>query len=138
MLHSDTCDFSFSGLKTAVLYTLKKIPNLTDDIKQKVAKEFEDAVIEVLLTKTKKALVEHGTQTLVIGGGVSANKKIRKAFEEMLKNEFPETALHVPQAELSTDNAIMIAVAGYFRFIQNPEKYKQNIELKADGNLSLQ
>ncbi|MFQ5661884.1 MAG: tRNA (adenosine(37)-N6)-threonylcarbamoyltransferase complex transferase subunit TsaD, partial [Candidatus Paceibacteria bacterium] len=134
MLHSDTCDFSFSGLKTAVLYTLKKIPNLTDEIKQKVAKEFEDAVIEVLLSKTKKALKEHGAKTLVIGGGVSANKKIKKAFEEMLKNEFENLELHVPSRELATDNAIMIAVAGYFRFTQSKE---QNIELKADGNLSL-
>ena len=134
MLRSNTCDFSFSGLKTSVLYTLKKIPELTTEIKQKVAKEFEDAVIEVLLSKTKKALKEHGAQTLVIGGGVSANKRIKKAFEEMLKNEFSETILHTPFIKLSTDNAIMIAVAGYFRFVQNK---KQNLELKADGNLSL-
>lgn len=138
MLHSDTCDFSFSGLKTAVLYMLKKIPDITDDIKQKVAKEFEDAVIETLIAKTKKALIENEAQTLLIGGGVSANKKIRKAFEEMVKNEFSDVKLFVPEKELSTDNAIMIAVAGYFRFIQSPEKYKkQNAELKADGNLSL-
>jgi N6-L-threonylcarbamoyladenine synthase len=138
MLHSDTCDFSFSGLKTSILYTLKKIPNLTEEIKQNIAKEFEDAVIEVLLVKTKKALIESGAQTLVIGGGVSANKRIRNTFEEMLKNEFPEIKLFVPDIGLSTDNAIMIAVAGYFKFIQNTEKYKKrNIELKADGNLSL-
>ena len=87
-----------------------------------------------MLSKTKKALKEHGAQTLVIGGGVSANKRIKKAFEEMLKNEFSETILHTPFIKLSTDNAIMIAVAGYFRFVQNK---KQNLELKADGNLSL-
>jgi len=52
----------------------------------------------------------------------------------MLKNEFSETILHTPFIKLSTDNAIMIAVAGYFRFVQNK---KQNLELKADGNLSL-
>jgi N6-L-threonylcarbamoyladenine synthase len=137
MIHSDTCDFSFSGLKTSVLYTLKKIPELTDEIRQKVAKEFEDAVIEVLISKTKKALTENGAQTLVIGGGVSANKKIKQAFEEMVKDEFPETTLYVPQAELSTDNAIMIAVAGYFRYMQDPENYSPNTEIKADGNLSL-
>jgi N6-L-threonylcarbamoyladenine synthase len=137
MIHSDTCDFSFSGLKTSVLYTLKKIPELTDDIRQKVAKEFEDAVIEVLISKTKKALTEHGAQTLVIGGGVSANKKIKQAFEEMIKDEFPEATLYVPQPELSTDNAIMIAVAGYFRYMQDPEKYRQDMDIKADGNLSL-
>lgn len=138
MIHSDTCDFSFSGLKTSVLYTLKKIPELTEEIKQKVAKEFEDAVIEVLISKTKKALAESGAQTLVIGGGVSANKKIKKAFENMIESEFSEVTLHTPNPELSTDNAIMIAVAGYFRHAQNPEKYKvQNLDIKADGNLTL-
>jgi N6-L-threonylcarbamoyladenine synthase len=138
MIHSDTCDFSFSGLKTSVLYTLKKIPDLTEDIKQKVAKEFEDAVIEVLISKTKKALTEHGAQTLVIGGGVSANKKIKNTFADMIKDEFPETSLYTPQAELSTDNAIMIAVAGYFRYMQDPEKYQEkNLDIKANGNLAL-
>jgi N6-L-threonylcarbamoyladenine synthase len=139
MLHSSTCDFSFSGLKTSILYTLKKIPNLTEEIKQNIAKEFEDAVIEVLLAKTKKALENTGAQTLVIGGGVSANKRIKTVFEKMLKNEFSEITLHTPLLKLSTDNAIMIAVAGYFRFIQNPNKYQtQNLDIKADGNLLLQ
>ena len=56
----------------------------------------------------------------------------------MIENEFSKIALYIPSKELSTDNAIMIAIAGYFRYKQNPEKYKnQNIELKADGNLSL-
>jgi len=137
MIHHDTCDFSFSGLKTSVLYTLKKIPELTEDIKQKVSKEFEDAVIEVLISKTKKALTESGAQTFVIGGGVSANQKIKSAFQELIKEGFSETTLYTPERELSTDNAIMIAVAGYFRYIQNPEKYKRGIDIKADGNLSL-
>lgn len=143
MLHSDTCDFSFSGLKTSVLYTLKKIPDITEDKKQKIAKEFEDAVIEVLISKTKKALVDTGVQTFVIGGGVSANQKIKLAFEELVKNEFTEIKLYMPEKELSTDNAIMIAVAGYFRYMQNPDKYlpaqagKKDIDIKADGNLSL-
>jgi len=138
MLHSGTCDFSFSGLKTSVLYTLKKIPDITEETKQKIAKEFEDAVIEVLVSKTKKALSESGAQTLVIGGGVSANQKIRLAFEELVKSELPEVELYVPDKELSTDNAIMIAVAGYFRYMQSPDKYKKDIDIKADGNLSLE
>ncbi|MDP6388016.1 MAG: tRNA (adenosine(37)-N6)-threonylcarbamoyltransferase complex transferase subunit TsaD [Candidatus Pacebacteria bacterium] len=132
MLRSNTCDFSFSGLKTSVLYTLKKIPKLTNEIKQKVAKEFEDAVIEVLIEKTKKALIENDVKTLVIGGGVAANKKIRETFEEVLKNEFEDKKLYIPTRELSTDNAIMIAVVGYFR-----SAHKQKVEIRADGNLSL-
>lgn len=139
MIYSNTCDFSFSGLKTSILYTLKKIPNLTEEIKQKIAKGFEDAVVEVLETKTKKAIQQTEAQTLVIGGGVSANKRIREVFEHLIKNEYENISLYIPYQELSTDNAIMIAVAGYFRYKQNPEKYKnQNIdEIKAEGNLRL-
>ena len=137
MINSGTCDFSFSGLKTSILYTIKKIPELTEEIKQKIAKEFEDAVIEVLISKTKKALEETGAQTLVIGGGVSANEKIKIAFENMIKNKFSEVKLFVPDRELSTDNAIMIAVAGYFRYKQNSKKYTKDLEIKADGNLTL-
>ena len=111
---------------------------LSEETKQKIAKEFEDAVIEVLVSKTKKALSESGAQTLVIGGGVSANQKIRLAFEELVKSELPEVELYVPDKELSTDNAIMIAVAGYFRYMQSPDKYKKDIDIKADGNLSLE
>lgn len=139
MLKSNTCDFSFSGLKTAVLYTLKKITNITEETKQKIAKEFEDVVVEVLTTKTKKALIEYDAQTLIIGGGVSANERIKTTFENMVKNEFSEISLHIPSKELATDNAIMISIASYFRFQNNPNKYKkQNIEkIKADGNLKL-
>jgi N6-L-threonylcarbamoyladenine synthase len=139
MLKSDTCDFSFSGLKTAVLYLLKKIPDLTDDIKQKIAKEFEDSVTEVLIAKTKKAVDEHNPKTLIIGGGVAANDHIKYSFENMIKNEYSGVTLFTPESGLATDNAIMIAVAGYFRFQNEPEKYKkQNLEkIKADGNLAL-
>jgi len=139
MLNSKTCDFSFSGLKTAVLYMVKKIPSMTDKDSEKIALEFEDAVTEVLISKTKKALRLSDAKTFVIGGGVSANEHIKTSFKSMIKNEYPKIQLHIPTKELSTDNAIMIAIAGYFRFAQNLEKYKkQNInEIKADGNLSL-
>ena len=139
MLKSETCDFSFSGLKTAVLYMLKKIPNITDEKKKKIALEFEDAVTEVLISKTKKVLKRYGVKTLIIGGGVAANEHIKTSFENMIRNEYLKIRLHIPTKELSTDNAIMIAIAGYFRFSQNSEKYKkQNFDkIRADGNLSL-
>jgi N6-L-threonylcarbamoyladenine synthase len=133
MLHSPDLDFSFSGLKTAVLYMIKKIPDLTLEIKQQIAREFEDSVTEVLISKTKKALAAHNIKTLILGGGVVANSHIRKSFEKALK-DFPDTKLYFPELSLSTDNAVMIAMASYFNYLKKP---KQNKAFRADGNLSL-
>jgi N6-L-threonylcarbamoyladenine synthase len=132
MIHSDNLNFSFSGLKTAVLYTLKKVPILTPGVVQQVAREFEDAAVEVLVHKTKKALEKHAIKTLLIGGGVAANTHIGEKMESMIKN-FSDTTLLIPDKNLTGDNAIMIGVAGYFRAINKiPEE-----EIVADGNKRL-
>ena len=148
MLRSDDYDFSFSGLKTAVLYTVKKIPRLTNKIKAEIANEFENSVVEVLLTKTLRAASQYKVKTILIGGGVSANKRIRKQFKEAIL-KLPDTNFYVPNQELSTDNALMIAVAAYFRTMTNiPNKKakakniilkedKKKASLTASGNLSL-
>ena len=119
MFHADTCNFSFAGLKTAVLYTLKKIPSVTEETKEHIAQEFENAATDVLVAKTKKALLKTGAKTFVIGGGVSANTHIRREFKKLLENEFPETELLIPEQKLTTDNAVMIAVASYLRSLKN-------------------
>lgn len=178
MLHSGDFNFSFSGLKTAVLYTIKKIPKLTDEIKASIAKEFEEAVTEVLVKKTLRAAEEFGAKTIIIGGGVAANKRIRKRFEESinpptfpssikprgknLKQPFvlvaeppdtvegggikklsPRMSLYISNKELSTDNAVMIALAGYLRAIGSKKRargatsYPNPRTIKAVGNLRL-
>ncbi len=140
MLYSDDFDFSFSGLKTAVLYTVKKIPRLTNKIKAEIANEFENSVVEVLLKKTLKAAKQYKVKTILIGGGVSANKRIRTQFKNEIE-KLPDTTLCVPKQELSTDNALMIAVAAYFRTtasLPGQAKTKKSASvLTADGNLSL-
>ena len=78
MLHSKNFDFSFSGLKTAVLYLIRKIGKLDDETKSRIAMEFENAVVETLIHKTNKAIEKHKIQTLIIAGGVSANKYLKK------------------------------------------------------------
>ncbi len=130
MLNSPDLDFSFSGLKTSVLYFIQKQPELTFELKCQIAKEFEDTVIEVLVTKTRKALEQYPAKNIILGGGVIANKKIRKAFEELVQ----EINLLVPPLQLSTDNAIMIAVAGYFNFLVGKQSQDS---FGANGNLSL-
>ncbi|MFM2357348.1 MAG: hypothetical protein RJA61_85 [Candidatus Parcubacteria bacterium] len=132
MIHSKDLSFSFSGLKTAVLYMVEKIPTLTEAIKEEIAREFEDAVRDVLISKTKEALIETGAQTFIVAGGVSANKMLRSAFEDLGKELSINTL--IPDFSLSTDNALMIAVAG---FIKKSLKTEFSQEFKASGNLSL-
>lgn len=132
MIHSEDLDFSFSGLKTAVLYTIQKLPPLTEEIKEEIARAFEDAVTEVLISKTKKAFVESDATTLIVAGGVIANKYIRNAFEAFAQEN--NISLHIPEKELATDNAVMIAIAGY---LHRDEKNIDLQTLRAQGNLRL-
>ena len=134
MIHSKDLDFSFSGIKTAVLYMTQKIGTLDESIKKQIAMEFENAVTEVLVSKTRKALVQTKAKTLIIGGGVSANIFIRKEITK-LKKEFEYLEIIFPEKKLSTDNAIMIGIAGYLRAVNKKGKVQKNI--KAKGNLEL-
>lgn len=132
MIDSGTCDFSFAGLKTAVLYLLKDIPNVSEQDKKHIAHEFENAVVDVLWKKTSRALAETGARMLVIGGGVSANTHIKRTFKKHIANEFPEVELRIPEASLSTDNAIMIALSGYYHAEKNDFAVPE--EVIANGN----
>jgi len=111
MLHEDTFDFSFSGLKTAVRRIVEG-QSRTVLNKGQIAREFEDAVTDVLVGKTLRAAGEYGVGTVVMGGGVSANTHIRSELARNLSTiDCRPTCL--PSAT-STDNAVMIALAGYF------------------------
>lgn len=133
MIDSPDYDFSFSGLKTAVMYLLKEKQELTDVEKEQLARAFEDAVTEVLWKKTAKALLETGARTLVIGGGVSANIHLKRVFTERMAREFPAVSFTLPPTYMTTDNAVMIALAGYAR----KKETREEKEVRADGNLSL-
>ena len=135
MLDSGNLDFSFSGLKTAVRYAIEKI-ELTDDAIASIAREFEDSVTEVLLKKIEKAIDTQGIQTLIVGGGVSANTFIRDTFNAALKQEYPHLAIYFPPQKLSTDNSVMIALAGHAR-LAHALKGDSVGDICADGNLSL-
>jgi N6-L-threonylcarbamoyladenine synthase len=138
MLHSNDLDMSFSGLKTSVLYLLRDLrgntTEITDGLKAQIAREFEDTVTEVLITKIVKALEETGATTLIIGGGVIANTYIRQAFEKLVQEKYNYLSLFIPDKSLATDNAIMIACAAYIDHLsgKKPEK-----DFRAEGNLKL-
>lgn len=139
MLHSDNLNFSFSGLKTAVLYYIRdnwKETTPSEEEKADLAREFEDSVVEVLMNKTKKALDQYVAKTLIVAGGVIANKKLREDFMEFQKTH--NTEVRVPERSLSTDNSIMIAYAGYIESLLHKERVKIDQQIRANGNLELQ
>ncbi len=133
MIYSKDFDFSFSGLKTAVLYYIRDNGPLTEEMKSKIAKEFEDAVVDVLVAKTLKAVEKYGAKCLILGGGVSGNVHLQRILKREVKKAGKDIAIHFPTRILSTDNALMIAIAGYFQY----QKKKSFPKLKAMGNLSL-
>ncbi len=107
-----TWDFSFSGLKTAVLRTVRKFEEDKKHLPvEDLAASFQAAVVDSLFTKTIKAAQQFKAHQIVVAGGVSANRALREAF--LSQSEFP---VNIPRLLLCTDNAAMIASAGYFRF----------------------
>ncbi len=135
MMREDNFYFSFSGLKTAVRKIVEAHPDMSPDDKKKLAREFEDAVSEVLVTKTMRASEEFGVNTIVVGGGVSANKYIREQLAVACQLQTVNCKLLIPPPELATDNAIMIALAGYFQALK--KDFADSSTLRATGNLKL-
>lgn len=134
MMRDANCDFSFSGLKTSVLYLIKD-RELSGTDKEDIALAFEDAVADVLYAKTSRALLETGARSLALGGGVSANTNIKRVFSEKLPIDHPEARLFLPEFRFTTDNAIMIAIAGFYRALRGD--FTDAGTLAATGNLSL-
>ena len=133
MIHSGDLDFSYSGLKTAVLYKLKENPEID---KEEMARAFEDAAVEVLVEKTRKAILEKDNiKTLIVAGGVSANKHLREETKKMAQSINLEAKL--PSLELSGDNALMIGLAAYIKVKKNTEIIGNQAPIKAEGNLTL-
>lgn len=134
MLHSKDYDFSFSGLKTALLYEVQKDKNYKNKITE-YCHEFQQAVIDVLIHKTIKAAKEYKVKTVMLSGGVSANKELRNQLEQAVKSKLENTNFTMPDLKYTTDNAAMIATAGYFRAKQ--KKFIPWSKLKVDCNAEL-
>lgn len=137
MLLSDNLDFSFSGLKTAVLYAIDGKP-LSENERKALARDFEDAAVTVLLQKSIKAIQQYSAKSFILGGGVSANQQLRKAISSLTNYPaFSDLQVYLPDPSLSTDNSIMIALAGHAQLKNalNPNDFIANI--RANGNQSL-
>ena len=124
----ETLDFSFSGIKTAVINKNHNIPNIN---KADLCASFQKAVTENLIENVKKAINITGEKTIVLAGGVSANSYIRNEFLNLEKEKIK---VYMPNLKLCTDNAAMIASAGYYNFIAGK---RDGLELNAIPNLKL-
>ena len=126
--HFDNLDFSFSGIKTAVINLHHKTPDIN---KADLCASFEKTVTEILIENTKKALKQINVKTVALAGGVSANSYIRNEF---LKLKEKGIEVYMPDLKLCTDNAAMIASAGYYNFVDGK---RDELDLNAVPNLKL-
>lgn len=134
MLNSNNFDFSFSGLKTALLYEIQKDRNWKKKIPE-YAHEFQQAAVEVLVHKTVKAGLKYNCPNIMLCGGVAANVELRNQLKEAVQEKLPSAKLIIPDFKYCTDNASMIAVAGYFQ--AKRKKFMAWQKLKADANQEL-
>ena len=137
MIYQKNYDFSFSGLKTAVLYDFKKrSPKIRKNRQylREMAAEIQQAIIDVLIFKTLKAARDCRAKSIVLAGGVAANQELRKQFALKIRNQKIKAGLLVPLKNLCTDNAVMAAVAAY---ANRKKKTKSWQKIKANANLKI-
>ncbi len=114
MIYSKNFNFSFSGLKTALLYQIQKDKFWKNRIPE-YCYEFQSAIIDTLIHKTIKAALKYKIKNIMLAGGVSANKELRIQFKKAIKTQILNSTLNIPDLKYTTDNAAMIAVAAYFK-----------------------
>lgn len=119
--HIPGLNYSFSGLKTSFLYTLrdelKQNPHFVEENMAHLAASLQRTIIEILLDKLAKAVKQTGVKTVAIGGGVSANSGVRQAVAEFCERRGIKA--FIPERAFTTDNAAMVAIAGYFKYLEN-------------------
>lgn len=134
-LEEGSYDFSFSGLKSAVINTVHNAEQRGEIIApEDLAASFQESVIEVLVTKTMKAVAEYGVEQVLVAGGVAANKGLRSALEKAFSDK-PGIELVIPPLSLCTDNAAMIAAAGSVMFEKG---IRANLTLNANPGLDIE
>ncbi len=134
MINSNNFDFSFSGLKTALLYQLQKDKNWKKRIPE-YCFAYQEAIIDILIAKTIKAAKKYQAKSILLSGGVSANQELRKNMQKAVKEQLAGVNFLVPEMVYTTDNAAMIATVAAFK-IKNKKPTTFN-KLKVDPSLQL-
>lgn len=137
MITAPNLDFSFSGLKTALLYKLQKDKNWRNKIPE-YCYALETAITEVLVHKSLKAIGKYQAKSFILAGGVAANKHLREELLSNIKLKYPKTKIFLPEQTYTTDNAAMIASAAYFNYYKNKKKAFLNYsKIKAKCDLKI-
>ena len=119
MIHEDHYDFSFSGLKSAVINRIHNAKQKGEEIvAENVAASFQASVVEVLVEKSKRALQEYLVKQFVLAGGVAANRGLRTGLQEMMQRDYPTVTFSIPPMNLCGDNAAMIGAAAYSKWLE--------------------
>ena len=138
MLDTDDFNFSFSGLKTAVLYMIKQMKSdRIENVRKEIASEFQQAVVDVLVSKTIRAAQKYKVKSIILCGGVSANSSLREELKLKIENLKFKIDFLVPPKILFTDNAVMIGIAGFFKYSHLKTKSQKWYDVKADSNAKL-
>jgi N6-L-threonylcarbamoyladenine synthase len=132
MINSGNFEFSFSGLKTAVLYKIQELSPLTRNLKPDLAASLQEAIVDTLITKLEKSIERYKPKTIMLGGGVAANGLLRERFQ-ILASKFKIPAL-IPEFQYCTDNAAMIGLTAHYR-IKHKKVNTKNFSV--DPNLKL-
>lgn len=157
MIDSKNYNFSFAGLKTAVLYYYNDViasgakqssdkkrllrlrqradPRNDENLKADIAASVEQAIVDVLVAKTLRAAKEHKVKTILLGGGVAANEQLRKILERRIKKDLPATNYQLPSPSLTTDNAGMIALAAFYHVLWGRPTTYANIRANPNWEL---
>ena len=135
MINRQNFDFSFSGLKTAVLYEAKKQKKISNQYINDMAASFQQATIDVLVYKTIKAAKEYKVKNVILSGGVAANKELRNQMQETVEKKLDNVNFQMPEIKLCTDNAAMICATAFFRKKLIPDQGWFSIN--ANSNLKL-
>lgn len=135
MIHEDNLDFSFSGMKSAVMNLVHNANQRGETIDMtNLATSFQEAVVEILVNKTDRALTEYSVKEFVLAGGVAANSALRRELKHMIETKHPEVKISIPPLSLCGDNAAMIGAAAYTQYLNQDFA---NLTLNATPGLML-
>lgn len=147
MINSGDFNFSFSGLKTAVLYKFRALqkdlsPTEKELLVTELATEFQEAAVDVLVAKTISAAKKYEAKTILLAGGVSANLELRKQLLATIKKDLPDVSCVIPELSYTGDNAAMIGAAAHFRWEKMPKEERKKLDanwqnLEANANLKI-